>query len=57
MMDTNVVVTSGQITDELARQFAGRVLDHLGLSHHLTRRWGEEEKVGVRGQGSGVREK
>ena len=26
--------------DELARQFAGR-LDHLGLAHHLTRRWGE----------------
>jgi hypothetical protein len=26
---------------ELARQFAGRVLDHLGLDHNLTRRWGE----------------
>jgi 4-hydroxy-3-polyprenylbenzoate decarboxylase len=27
---------------DLARQFAGRILDHLGLEHHLTRRWGEE---------------
>ncbi len=26
---------------DLARQFAGRILDHLGLEHHLTRRWGE----------------
>jgi flavin prenyltransferase len=26
---------------ELARQFAGRVLDPLGLEHQLTRRWGE----------------
>ena len=26
---------------DLARQFAGRVLDHLGLEHDLTRRWGE----------------
>jgi len=30
-----------QNLDELARQFAGRILDHLGLSHNLTRRWGE----------------
>jgi flavin prenyltransferase len=27
---------------ELARQFAGRILDHLGLEHQLTRRWGEK---------------
>jgi flavin prenyltransferase len=27
---------------ELARQFAGRVLDHLGLEHRLTQRWGED---------------
>jgi 4-hydroxy-3-polyprenylbenzoate decarboxylase len=26
---------------DLARQFAGRILDHLGLEHQLTRRWGE----------------
>ncbi|MEJ2672965.1 MAG: UbiX family flavin prenyltransferase [Deltaproteobacteria bacterium] len=26
---------------DLARQFAGRILDHLGLEHRLTRRWGE----------------
>jgi flavin prenyltransferase len=26
---------------DLARQFAGRILDHLGLEHDLTRRWGE----------------
>lgn len=26
---------------EMARNFAGRVLDHLGLEHDLTRRWGE----------------
>ena len=30
----------GDLT-ELARQFAGRVLDHLGLEHRLSRRWGE----------------
>jgi 4-hydroxy-3-polyprenylbenzoate decarboxylase len=29
---------------ELARQFAGRILDHLGLEHRLGPRWGE--KVG-----------
>lgn len=27
--------------DELARQFAGRILDHLGLEHQLGPRWGE----------------
>jgi len=27
--------------DELARQFAGRILDHLGLEHRLGPRWGE----------------
>ena len=27
---------------EMARNFAGRLLDHLGLEHTLTRRWGEE---------------
>ena len=26
---------------EMARNFAGRVLDHLGLEHDLTKRWGE----------------
>ncbi|HZE20678.1 MAG TPA: UbiX family flavin prenyltransferase, partial [Desulfobaccales bacterium] len=26
---------------DLARQFVGRILDHLGLEHQLTRRWGE----------------
>jgi 4-hydroxy-3-polyprenylbenzoate decarboxylase len=31
-----------QNLDELARQFAGRILDHLGLAHRLTRRWGEK---------------
>jgi 4-hydroxy-3-polyprenylbenzoate decarboxylase len=30
-----------QNLEELARQFAGRILDHLGLDHQLTRRWGE----------------
>ena len=30
----------GSLT-ELARQFAGRILDHLGLEHHLGPRWGE----------------
>jgi 4-hydroxy-3-polyprenylbenzoate decarboxylase len=27
--------------EDMARNFAGRVLDHLGLEHDLTRRWGE----------------
>jgi 4-hydroxy-3-polyprenylbenzoate decarboxylase len=27
---------------ELARQFAGRLLDHLGLEHRLGPRWGEK---------------
>ncbi len=27
---------------ELARQFAGRILDHLGLEHQLGPRWGED---------------
>ena len=27
--------------DELARQFVGRILDHLGLEHRLGPRWGE----------------
>jgi len=27
---------------DLARNFAGRILDHLGLEHRLTHRWGEE---------------
>lgn len=26
---------------EMARNFAGRVLDHLGLEHDLTKRWGD----------------
>jgi 4-hydroxy-3-polyprenylbenzoate decarboxylase len=30
----------GSLT-ELARQFAGRILDHLGLEHNLGPRWGE----------------
>ena len=28
--------------DELARQLAGRILDHLGLEHQLGPRWGEK---------------
>jgi len=28
---------------DLARNFVGRILDHLGLEHDLTRRWGEGE--------------
>ena len=27
--------------EDLARNFVGRILDHLGLEHDLTRRWGE----------------
>ncbi|MBW1916859.1 MAG: UbiX family flavin prenyltransferase [Deltaproteobacteria bacterium] len=27
--------------EDLARNFVGRLLDHLGLAHDLTRRWGE----------------
>jgi len=27
--------------EDLARNFAGRILDHLGLEHDLTQRWGE----------------
>lgn len=30
-----------QNLEEMARNFAGRVLDHLGLDHDLTKRWGE----------------
>jgi 4-hydroxy-3-polyprenylbenzoate decarboxylase len=30
-----------QTLTELARNFAGRILDHLGLEHDLCRRWGE----------------
>jgi 4-hydroxy-3-polyprenylbenzoate decarboxylase len=26
---------------EMARNFVGRILDHLGLAHDLTTRWGE----------------
>jgi len=26
---------------EMARNFVGRILDHLRLEHELTRRWGE----------------
>lgn len=28
--------------EDLARQFAGRILDHLGLEHQLGPRWGEK---------------
>jgi len=28
--------------EELARQFVGRILDHLGLEHQLSPRWGEK---------------
>ncbi|MDD3581061.1 MAG: UbiX family flavin prenyltransferase [Desulfobacca sp.] len=29
-----------QTLDDLARNFVGRLLDHLGLEHDLTKRWG-----------------
>ncbi len=32
-----------QTLDELARRFAGRILDHLCLEHNLGPRWGEKE--------------
>jgi 4-hydroxy-3-polyprenylbenzoate decarboxylase len=28
---------------ELARQFAGRILDQLGLEHQMGPRWGEQD--------------
>ncbi|OGP70574.1 MAG: hypothetical protein A2Z73_03205 [Deltaproteobacteria bacterium RBG_13_60_28] len=31
-----------QSLEELARQLVGRILDHLGLEHHLGPRWGEK---------------
>ena len=30
-----------QTLSDLARNFVGRILDHLGLAHELTTRWGE----------------
>ena len=33
-----------QTLQELARQFAGRILDHLGLDHRMCKRWGEGEE-------------
>ena len=30
-----------QTLGEMARNFVGRILDHLGLAHELTTRWGE----------------
>jgi 4-hydroxy-3-polyprenylbenzoate decarboxylase len=30
-----------QSLTEMAQNFAGRLLDHLGLEHQLTKRWGE----------------
>ncbi|OPX20341.1 MAG: hypothetical protein BZ151_04490 [Desulfobacca sp. 4484_104] len=29
-----------QSLEEMARNFVGRILDHLGLEHNLTKRWG-----------------
>ena len=31
-----------QTLEDLARQLVGRILDHLGLEHHLGPRWGEK---------------
>jgi len=31
-----------QTLEELARQLVGRILDHLGLEHRLSPRWGEK---------------
>jgi 4-hydroxy-3-polyprenylbenzoate decarboxylase len=30
-----------QSLEDLARNFVGRIMDHLGLEHNLTKRWGE----------------
>ncbi len=31
-----------QSLTEMARNFVGRILDHLGLEHELSKRWGEQ---------------
>ncbi|MBD5608098.1 MAG: UbiX family flavin prenyltransferase, partial [Desulfovibrio sp.] len=36
--------TGDQSLSDLARQFAGRMLDQLRLPHALCRRWGEDRK-------------